>query len=66
MLKKKARICVISFHSLEDRIVKFGFRDASAKGTVEILTDKPLTPSQAEISDNPRSRSSKMRVAERI
>lgn len=58
------RIAVIAFHSLEDRIVKNKFRDA--KGTVEILTKKPIGPAAEEIKANPRSRSSKLRVAEKI
>ncbi|MBM3243399.1 MAG: 16S rRNA (cytosine(1402)-N(4))-methyltransferase RsmH [Candidatus Omnitrophica bacterium] len=65
-LKKKARICVISFHSLEDRVAKFAFRNAEAAGLVNILTPKPLTPAQSEIEHNPASRSSKLRVAERV
>jgi len=65
-LKKKARICVISFHSLEDRLIKFAFRKAEAEGIVSILTPKPLTPAQSEVIINPASRSSKLRVAERI
>lgn len=66
LLEKKARICVISFHSLEDRIIKFAFRKAEADGLVNILTPKPLTPAQSEVEANPASRSSKFRVAERI
>lgn len=66
LLDKTARICVISFHSLEDRIVKLSFRKAASKGEVNIITPKPLTPTQAEIKDNPSSRSAKLRVAERL
>ncbi|MCX5700906.1 MAG: 16S rRNA (cytosine(1402)-N(4))-methyltransferase RsmH [Candidatus Omnitrophica bacterium] len=66
LLEKKARICVISFHSLEDRIVKFAFRKAESEGFINILTPKPLTPSQSEVEANSASRSSKLRVAERI
>jgi len=66
LLEKKARICVISFHSLEDRIVKLAFRKAQADGLINILTSKPLTPSQIEVEANPASRSSKFRVAERV
>lgn len=61
------RICAISFHSLEDRIVKHTFRSLSQgpKATLSILTRKPVLPSQAECEANPRSRSAKLRVAER-
>lgn len=66
LLEKKARICVISFHSLEDRVIKFAFRKAEADGLINILTPKPLTPAQSEVEANAASRSSKFRVAERI
>ncbi|MGB3111541.1 MAG: 16S rRNA (cytosine(1402)-N(4))-methyltransferase RsmH, partial [Candidatus Omnitrophota bacterium] len=64
-LRAGARICVISFHSLEDRIVKNVFREYKKAGQVSILTKKPLTPGKEEIKDNPRSRSAKLRVAEK-
>jgi 16S rRNA (cytosine1402-N4)-methyltransferase len=57
-----ARMAVISFHSLEDRIVKQAFRDDPR---YTALTKKPLRPSQAEVDRNPRARSAKMRVAQR-
>ncbi|MEX0678925.1 MAG: 16S rRNA (cytosine(1402)-N(4))-methyltransferase RsmH [Pirellulales bacterium] len=57
------RVAVISFHSLEDRIVKETFRDDPR---YENLTKKPLRPSQAEVQGNPRSRSAKLRVARRV
>ena len=66
ILERKARICVISFHSLEDRVIKFAFRKAQADGLIDIVTPKPLTPAQPEVAANPASRSSKLRVAERI
>ncbi len=66
ILGKKARICVISFHSLEDRVVKHTFRSLKADGLINIVTPKPLTPTAAEVETNPSSRSSKFRVAERI
>ena len=66
LLEKKGRICVISFHSLEDRIIKFAFRKAEADGLINILTAKPLTPLAPEVEANPASRSSKLRAAERI
>ena len=65
ILEKKARLCVISFHSLEDRIVKLSFRRASSEGLIDIITHKPLVPSQCEIDANPSSRSSKLRVAQK-
>ena len=66
ILKTQARICVISFHSLEDRAVKQTFRQLKAEGIINIITPKPLTPLLSEIEANPSSRSSKFRVAERI
>jgi 16S rRNA (cytosine1402-N4)-methyltransferase len=63
---KDARICVISFQSLEDRVVKFGFRKSASGGLIKIITPKPLRPSLSEIKDNPSSRSAKLRVAERL
>ena len=66
VLKKQARICVISFHSLEDRAIKHTFRALKAEGLIDLVTAKPLTPGFSEIEMNPSSRSSKFRVAERI
>lgn len=63
---KNARICVISFHSLEDRVVKHTFRKAASEGLIEIITPKPLTPAAAEVETNASARSSKFRVAQRI
>jgi len=60
-VKPGGRIAIISFHSLEDRIVKQAFRDDVR---LEVLTRKPLRPTDAEIAENPRSRSAKMRVAQ--
>jgi len=57
---------VISFHSLEDRIVKDALRDGAKDGIYNVLTKKPLTATEEEIDRNPRSRSAKMRAAERI
>ncbi len=65
-LSKGSRLCVISFHSLEDRVIKFAFRKAESEGLIDIITSKPLTPAQSEIVANPASRSSKLRVAERL
>ncbi|HOU36800.1 MAG TPA: 16S rRNA (cytosine(1402)-N(4))-methyltransferase, partial [Candidatus Omnitrophota bacterium] len=66
LLAPGGRICVIAFHSLEDRVVKWAFRKAAAAGTVRILTPKPLTPQEAQVRANPSSRSSKFRAAEKI
>jgi len=66
LMNKTARICAISFHSLEDRIVKLSFRKAASLDKVRILTPKPLSPTQKEITENPSSRSAKLRVAERL
>ena len=65
-LKKNGRICVISFHSLEDKIVKEKFRQFSKENILKIITKKPLRPTQDEVALNKRSRSAKLRVAERI
>ncbi|MFH0917840.1 MAG: 16S rRNA (cytosine(1402)-N(4))-methyltransferase RsmH [Candidatus Omnitrophota bacterium] len=66
ILRKQARICVISFHSLEDRVIKHTFRALAADGLIDIVTAKPLIPVPSEVEVNPSSRSSKFRVAERI
>ena len=60
------RIVILSYHSLEDRLVKLKFRELKQKGQVLILTKKPLRPAAAEIQANRRSRSAKLRAAERI
>jgi 16S rRNA (cytosine1402-N4)-methyltransferase len=65
-LKKGGRICVISFHSLEDRMVKETFRELEKDGEVHILTRKPVVPLDEEREGNPRSRSAKLRCAERV
>ncbi len=81
MLDTGARIAVISFHSLEDRIVKLAFRrlegqcvcppgmpvcGCGAQAIVNVLTGKPVTASEEEVDRNPRSRSAKLRVAEKL
>jgi 16S rRNA (cytosine1402-N4)-methyltransferase len=58
------RLAAISFHSLEDRIVKNVLRDA--KGKLQVLTKKPIGPTAAEVKGNPRSRSAKLRAGERV
>ncbi|MEZ0323364.1 MAG: 16S rRNA (cytosine(1402)-N(4))-methyltransferase RsmH [Hydrogenothermaceae bacterium] len=66
LLEKYGIIMVISFHSLEDRIVKNSFRKFKELKLLEILTKKPITPSEEEITENPPSRSAKLRVARRV
>jgi 16S rRNA (cytosine1402-N4)-methyltransferase len=65
-LNKKGKIAVISFHSLEDRVVKRYFRELKNKEKAKILTKKPITPNEEEIKENPRSRSAKLRIIEKI
>lgn len=64
MMAQGGRIVVISFMSLEDRKVKESFREWARAGMALPLTKKPLTPSEAEIRDNPPSRSAKLRAVE--
>ncbi len=68
VLKKGGRIAVITFHSLEDRKVKWFFKDEAGKENprIRILTKKPIIPSEEEEKENPPSRSAKLRVVERI
>ncbi len=66
VLRAGGRLVVISFHSLEDRIVKDGLRDGARDGIYRLLTKKPVTADAAEIDRNPRSRSAKLRAAERL
>ncbi len=66
LLAPSGRIAVISFHSLEDRIVKRFFLEQQRVGRLKILTKRPLRPSDDEIRANPRSASAKLRVAERV
>ena len=56
---------LISFHSLEDRLVKDALRDGARDGIYEVLTKKPVTASEEQQMRNPRSRSAKLRAAER-
>jgi 16S rRNA (cytosine1402-N4)-methyltransferase len=65
VLKPGGRLVVISFHSLEDRIVKDALRDGAKAGWYRLLTKKPVTAQDEEIAQNPRSRSAKLRAAER-
>ena len=64
-LKRGGRLAIISFQSMEDRLVKQAFRSAERTGQLALLTKKPLTPTDAEVAANPRSRSAKLRVAVR-
>ena len=74
LLRRGGRMCVISFHSLEDRMVKETFRRLEREGgegpnpeaVMRIITKKPVTPSEEEQRRNPRSRSAKLRCAERV
>ncbi len=65
VLKPGGRLVIISFHSLEDRIVKDALRDGARDGSYRVLTKKPVTADEEEIDCNPRSRSAKLRAAER-
>ena len=66
VVKPGGRLVIISFHSLEDRIVKDAFREGVKQGHYRLLVKKPVTPEQEEIDRNPRSRSAKLRAAERV
>lgn len=63
MLKNDAKFCVISFHSLEDRLVKRAFGDSLS---LEVLTKRPIIASEEELTINPRARSAKLRVAKKV
>jgi len=65
-LSPKGRIAIISFHSLEDRVVKNYFREKSKAGEAVLITKKPIMPTREEILENPRSRSAKLRILEKI
>lgn len=65
-LAKDGRMAIISFHSLEDRIVKNFNKDRESSGQAKIITKKPIVPSDDEIKENSRSRSAKLRILEKI
>lgn len=65
-LKKGGRLAVITFHSLEDRIVKNFFRQSDHDGIGTLVSKKPITPSEEELKENPRARSAKLRIIEKI
>lgn len=62
IVKKDGRVAIISFHSLEDRLVKNYFKKMKNNGEMKILTNKPIVPTKMEILNNPKSRSAKLRV----
>ena len=66
LLKPRGRLVLISFHSLEDRLVKDAFRDAGRDKVFEVLTKKPVVAGEQEKMRNPRSRSAKLRAAEKV
>jgi 16S rRNA (cytosine1402-N4)-methyltransferase len=66
VVRKGGRLVIISFHSLEDRIVKDAMREGAHQGLYRLLTKKPATADEEEIDRNPRARSAKLRAAERI
>lgn len=60
------RLVVLSYHSLEDRIIKLKFKEFKSRGLLKIITKKPITPSWDEIAVNPKARSAKMRIAQKL
>jgi 16S rRNA (cytosine1402-N4)-methyltransferase len=66
LLPGTGRVVIISFHSLEDRIVKDAMREGAKNGIYRLLTKKPVTASEAEVDRNPRARSAKLRAVEKV
>lgn len=66
LLHPKGRIAIISFHSLEDRIVKRFFKEKEKEGLAKVITKRPIVPTDEEIQANPRSRSAKLRIIEKF
>ena len=66
ILNSQGRLGVIAFHSLEDRIIKSTFKDCASEQLLKIITKKPIRPSSEEVIDNPRARSARLRVAEKV
>ena len=65
LLKKGGYIAIISFHSLEDRLIKINFKENEKRGFYKIITKKPIVPDKQEINSNPRARSAKLRIAQK-
>jgi 16S rRNA (cytosine1402-N4)-methyltransferase len=65
ILNRGGRMAIISFHSLEDRIVKQFFKDKQTKDEGMLITKRPIVPTEEEIKENPRSRSAKLRVIQK-
>jgi len=66
LLNQKGRLVILSFHSLEDGIVKKFFWEKEKEGLLKIITQRPVEPGEEEINENPRARSAKLRVAEKL